>query len=154
MRLTHRDNYGRWFSDGSKASLQLGYEDYPSILRGDAVDKLAEYEDTGLSPEEFKEKSESVLELYGKLKPYADAEEQGRLVMLPCKVGDTVFVITERGFIAKGEVRNFRFFDKLIVDVEYHHFGTCATSRYWGETVFLAREEAEATLKGGQNDGT
>lgn len=152
MRLTHRDKYGRWCSDGSKASLQLGYEDYPSILRGDVVDKLAEYEDTGLSPEEFKEKSESVLELYGKLKPYADAEEQGRLVVLPCKVGDTVFVITERGFIAKGEVRNFRFFDKLIVDVEYHHFGTCATSRYWGETVFLTREEAEAALKRIQDD--
>lgn len=154
MRLTHRDKYGRWCSDGSKASLQLGYEDYPSILRGDAVDKLAAYEDTGFSPEEFRERTESVLELYGKLKPYADAEEQGRLVILPCRVGDTVFVITERGFIAKGEVRNFRFFDKLIVDVEYHHFGTCATSRYWGETVFLTREEAEAALKGGQDDGT
>lgn len=81
------------------------------------------------------------------IRKYEDAEEQGRLVILPCKVGDTVFVITERGFIAKGEVRNFRFFDKLIVDVEYHHFGTCATSRYWGETVFLTREEAEAALK-------
>lgn len=154
MRLTHRDNYGRWFSDGSTASLRLGNpsENYPAILWGDAVNKLAEYEDTGLSPEEFKEKSESVLELYGKLKPYADAEEQGRLVILPCKVGDTVFVITERGFIAKGKVCNFRFFDKLIVDVEYHHFGTCATSRYWGETVFLTREEAEATLKGNQDE--
>lgn len=129
MRLTHRDVYGRWFSDGSKASLRLGNpsENYPAILWGDAVNKLAAYE---------------------------EAEEQGRLVMLPCKVGDTVFVITERGFIAKGEVRNFRFFDKLIVDVEYHHFGTCATSRYWGETVFLTREEAEAALKGGQDDGT
>lgn len=129
MRLTHRDEYGRWCSDGSKASLRLGNpsENYPAILWGDAVNKLAAYE---------------------------DAEEQGRLVMLPCKVGDTVFVITERGFIAKGEVRNFRFFDKLIVDVEYHHFGTCATSRYWGETVFLTREEAEAALKGGKDDGT
>ena len=54
------------------------------------LDKLAAYEDTGLSPEEFRERSESVLELYGKLKPYADAEEQGRLVILPCKVGDKV----------------------------------------------------------------
>lgn len=90
--------------------------------------------------------------VYDKLCAYEDAEEQGLLVRLPCKVGDTVFVITERGFIAKGEVRNFRFFDKLIVDVEYHHFGTLATSRYWGETVFLTREEAEAALKGEQND--
>lgn len=120
----------------------------------EVLEKLATYEDTELSPEEFNEKSERVLELYEKLKPYADAEEQGRLVILPCKVGDAVFVITERGFIAKGEVRNFRFFDKLIVDVEYHHFGTCATSRYWGETVFLTREEAKAALEGGRDDGT
>lgn len=111
MRLTHRDEYGRWCSDGSKASLQLGYEDYPSILRGDAVDKLAAYEDTGLSPEEFKEKSESVLELYGKLKPYADAEEQGRLLILPrFEIGERIEILT--------------------------------------------REEAEAALKGGQDDGT
>lgn len=53
MRLTYKDQYGRWYSDGSKASLRLGYEDWPSILWGDAVDKLAAYE---------------------------DAEEQGRLV--------------------------------------------------------------------------
>lgn len=96
----------------------------------------------------------STFEMVDKLAAYEDAEEQGRLVILPCKVGDTVFVITERGFIAKGEARNFRFFDKLIVDVEYHHFGTCATSRYWGETVFLTREEAESALKGGRDDGT
>lgn len=55
------------------------------------ADKLAAYEDTELSPEEFRERTESVLELYGKLKPYADAEKQGRLVILPCKVGDKVW---------------------------------------------------------------
>lgn len=165
MRLTHRDKYGRWCSDGSKASLQLGYEDYPSILRGDAVDKLAAYEDTGLEPEAIDGLKQAIFGMVAaeigenqgfvevsRAKEIAYAEEEGRLVILPCKVGDTVFVITERGFIAKDEVRNFRFFDKLIVDVEYHHFGTCATSRYWGETVFLTREEAEAALKRGQDD--
>ena len=62
MRLTHRDKYGRWCADGSKASLRLGNpsENYPSILWGDAVNKLAAYE---------------------------DAEEQGRLVMLEELIG-------------------------------------------------------------------
>ena len=107
-------------------------------------------ENAGYRPDDVCFKSE--VERLDKLAAYEDAEEQGRLVILPCKVGDKVFIITERGFIAKGEVRNFRFFDKLIVDVEYQHFGTCATSRYWGEDVFLTREEAEAALKRVQDE--
>lgn len=164
MRLTHRDEYCRWCSDGSKASLQLGYEDYPSILRGDAVDKLAAYEDTGLSPEEFKEKSESVLELYGKLKPYADAEEQGRLVILPCKVGDTVFYYSRKdrmvlalkceGYLHTGVAWKVRCTDVIPswIGNQKRHFYLMANS--FGKTVFLTREEAEAALKGGQDDGT
>lgn len=33
------------------------------------------------------------LQVYFKLKDYEDLEEQGRLVELPCKVGDTVYMI-------------------------------------------------------------
>ena len=129
MRLTHRDEYGRWCSDGSKASLQLGYEDYPSILRGDAVDKLAAYE---------------------------DAEEHGRLVILPCKVGDNV----------RDKIADHIF---TIQTVELGHkagtlfrCGNPGTYDYMafydfeiGEMIeILTREEAKAAMKGGQNDGT
>lgn len=55
-----------------------------SFLSGDAADKLAAYEDMGLSPEEIK------LNMDG-LDEYHKAEAEGRLVILPCKVGDTVF---------------------------------------------------------------
>ena len=101
------------------------------------ADKLAAYEDTELSPEEFKKKSESVLELYGKLKPYADAEEQGRLVILPCKVGETVWRVN---------------FDKRRKSIEEIRFDVNVYTAF-GKTVFLTREEAEAALNGGQNDG-
>ena len=101
------------------------------------ADKLAAYEDTELSPEEFKKKSESVLELYGKLKPYADAEEQGRLVILPCKVGETVWRVN---------------FDKRRKRIEEIRFDVNVYTAF-GKTVFLTREEAEAALNGGQNDG-
>ena len=37
---------------------------------------------------------ETIDEVYMKLKEYEDAEEQGLLVKLPCKVGSTVYVIT------------------------------------------------------------
>lgn len=120
----------------------------------DLVDKLADYEDTGLSPEEFKEKSESVLELYGKLKPYADAEEQGRLVILPCKVGDKV----------RDKIADHIF---TIERVELGHkagtlfrCGNPGTDDYAafydfeiGKNIeILTREEAETSLKGGQDE--
>lgn len=57
------------------------------------ADKLAAYEDTGLTPEEFKESVDFVLELNKKLKPYMDAEKEERLVILPCKVGDAVYAL-------------------------------------------------------------
>ena len=63
-------------------------------------------------------------ERFLKLAAYEDAEEQGRLVVLPCKVGDTVYIpyVEERGF----SIRDY-------LDI--------------GKTVFLTREEAEAKWK-------
>lgn len=152
------------------------------LCRNALINKLAAYEDTGLEPEEIKENIgllspicigcdgktadgkrtekctyvdddfRKCLERSVHLSELAHAEEQGLLIRLPCKVGDTVYVLTGRGFIAKGELRSFRLFDKLVADVEYHHFGTYATSRYWGESVFLTRAEAEAALKDGDGE--
>ncbi|MBQ7491213.1 MAG: hypothetical protein IJT76_01235 [Clostridia bacterium] len=63
-------------------------------------------------------------EAINRLAAYEDAEEQGRLVVLPCKVGDTVYIpyVEERGF----SIRDY-------LDI--------------GKTVFLTREEAEAKWK-------
>lgn len=38
---------------------------------------------------------EEIDAVYRKLKAYEDAEEQGLLLRLPCKVGDTVYQISE-----------------------------------------------------------
>lgn len=56
-------------------------------------DRLMEYEDTDLSPQEFAESAGWVLEMNKKLKPFIDAEANGRLLMLPCAVGDTVYKV-------------------------------------------------------------
>lgn len=48
-----------------------------------------------------------LLEALGK---YEDLEEQGLLMKLPCKVGDTVYVKMQFGGYAKGEVRDFTYF--------------------------------------------
>lgn len=50
------------------------------------------------------------LEVYFKLKDIEDAEEQGLLLRLPCKVGDTVYVITSP----------FNVFDDIERDCEHY----------------------------------
>lgn len=96
----------------------------------------------------------SVCEKLGK---YEDLEEQGLLLRLPCKVGDTVYSIANDGKIypvkATREVR--------IVNGVLHII--CESCRYSdlvsyddiGKTVFLTKSEAEAKLKelrGGVDD--
>lgn len=50
-----------------------------------------------------------VPKLYAKLAAYEDLEEQGRLVVLPCKVGDKVYIV-DRGKILEEEVIAFNTF--------------------------------------------
>lgn len=145
MRLTKRN------ADGIACSAKP-FE----ISTFDMVDKLADYEDIELSPEEFKEKSERVLELYEKLKPYADAEEQGRLVILPCKVGDKVFRVVPKcsasyvqcPFNGGYGIDRCNNCDAFIQEESFYLF----MFEDIGETVFLTREEAKAALKGEAED--
>ena len=94
------------------------------------------------------------LQAYFKLKDYEDLEEQGLLLKLPCKVGDTVYVKMASYCdiqYAEAEVRDFTHFTSC---------GFCAvvTSKHFdkqnipfadfGKTVFLTQDEAEEKLKG------
>ncbi len=98
---------------------------------------------------------EEIDAVYRKLKDYEDAEEQGLLLRLPCKVGDVLYfahhdrVISSEVLSAKYhvEVENYGVFirERLTIDVE----GVSAEIDFCdiGKTVFLTREEAEAKLK-------
>lgn len=66
-----------------------------------------------------------------KLATYEDADEQGLLLRLPCKVGDTVYLIKNDGTIAE------RVADMMFIGILWGEFG---------KTVFLTRAEAEAKL--------
>ena len=93
-------------------------------------------------------------DLREKLKEYEDLDEQGLLLRLPCKVGDTVYSIANDGKIypvkATREVR--------IVNGVLHII--CESCRYSdlvsyddvGKTVFLTQEEAEQKLKEKESD--
>ena len=95
-----------------------------------------------------------------KLADYEDLEEQGRLVKLPCKVGDTVYVPT-RNFISELRIfqisisKNNTFFHWMLNAGIYPNLDGFSVDKI-GKTVFLTKAEAEAKLKelrGGENDG-
>lgn len=83
---------------------------------------------------------EDIAELCGgldRLRELAEADKDGRVVVLPCKVGDTVYILR-------------RAFDGADVVGE--------TELWWddipklGKTVFLTREEAEKALQGMESE--
>ena len=109
-------------------------DDLHGYMSGDAADKLAAYE---------------------------DAEEQGLLVRLPCKVGDTIYAPT-RNIISEFRVEVFEYggYNERFLRVGWHLTkGITGNFRLdgiraseIGKTVFLSREEAEAALKGERED--
>lgn len=91
-----------------------------------------------------------------KLADYEDAEEQGLLLRLPCKVGDKIF-LDFAGFgkdIDKFTVKDFHldcFEDgETILYCDYESNDKTLSGQIdvmeFGKTVFLTREEAEAKL--------
>ena len=126
---------------------------------GEAAIRLAAYEDA-LPLERAQE--------------LAQAEKDGRLVVLPCKVGDTVYVLGERRvvecFISEiylGDQRGIELLVSFTCDSDCNgcpfsdwsqdysgeyscggEYGEASiTEMDFGKTVFLTREEADAALK-------
>ena len=136
--------------------------------QADFVDRLAAYEDTGLYPESVEELKLSMMgkaiseitEFDGlpidRLRELAEADKDGRVVVLPCKVGDTVWRIVRDGepHITRDEVRDMYFADDMTLCVELVGGRVTFTEKF-GKTVFLSREEAEKALREmeGKKDG-
>ena len=126
-----------------------------------AAHPLREYLDTELTPEEIDMDHEAAEQLrhlcrnydLDRLEKLAEADRDGRLVVLPCKAGDTVYEVTSRKTISEYRVKAIRvelfctiiewdigagFVDKSISGVPVDEIG---------KTVFLTREEAEKALE-------
>ena len=82
---------------------------------------------------------EEIDAVYRKLKEYEDLEEQGRLISLPCKVGDTVYHVVQGRIV---EVSNVDLFFLLL---------SVAENRF-NNSVFLTQAEAEQKLKEMESD--
>ena len=143
------------------------YSNCPSL---DRYNRLAAYEDTGLEPEDIKELcTPDICELATLLRrmilngwaerlvELVKADEEGRLVELPCKVGDTVWVINSL-WVSEYTVKSV-FWDDVFFQFKAENENYAEDCRYFsffderiGKTVFLTREEAEKALEGGQDD--
>ena len=86
----------------------------------------------------------SVCEKLGK---YEDLEEQGRLVILPCKVGDTLYRLVPNLYREYVEIKIAQF----VINKNGIYFitnkGVSWSVDKIGKTVFLTQDEAEQKLK-------
>lgn len=104
------------------------------------TDKIRNFDGTASSPkslviEEGMQKgmpSAYCSSIVTKLADYEDAEEQGLLLRLPCKVGDTVYLVVKDGL--------------QIIELEFSLDFYARRKSDFGKTVFLTYQEAELEL--------
>src|SRR5690606_1961761 len=107
-------------------------------------DRLAAYEDSGLSPEEAQE--------------LAKAKADGRLVVLPCKVGDNVYFLLQEldgeWYVSSPhrttEIGTRGFWTSAFPLEKPNAMDDFTSWSEFGKTVFLSREEAEKALEVGE----
>ena len=142
-----------------------------------AAHRLADYEDTGREPEEVAalgrlfnyalEESKTLreqLELLKRLRELAEADRDGRLVVLPCKVGEKLWVIG-RDNVPREMALEAPDIRTVCTDEDNLCMSTCNRKpdgfcayrlrndgASIGKTVFLTREDAEKALEAMKDD--
>ena len=165
-RLTKRDTDGQAMMDCEKCKADwTGKHGKPMAdctalyCRNRLKNRLAAYEDTGLTPEDCARATEIddiLLDEYypsGRMRELIKADKDGRVVVLPCKVGDRLYEVTGRKTISVYKVRAIRvelfslFIEWDIVEGFVWQSLAGINAGEIGKTVFLTREEAEKALK-------
>lgn len=129
-------------------------------------ERLKAYEDRGLTPEEVlpKDKADEIaLKLmrladlesfcnYTRLRELAEANKDGRVVVLPCKVGQRVFALLDTDkHLSECEVKQIGLGNEIgfagiePIGARGREYGVSING--FGKTVFLTREEAEKALE-------
>lgn len=95
---------------------------------------------------------EYVSEMIKKLAEYETAEEEGRLLVLPCNVGDTVYIIRDDCDFPydcyQSRTCNRCAYRNLYVDEEVFSLVDIVTNlEVFGITIFLTHEKAEKALE-------
>lgn len=126
--------------------------------------RLKAYEDTGLTPEEVERSKleieagcvKAIARMYGidinRLRKVAEADRDGRVVVLPCKVGQRVFALMDMDkHISECEVKQIGLGNKIgfiglePIGARGREYGVALNG--FGKAVFLTREEAEKALQ-------
>lgn len=122
-------------------------------------ERLAAYEDTGLTPKEVTALGElfdyalkesktltEQLTLLKHIRELAEADKDGRCVVRPCKVGDKLYRVFA-GEIFEHRVGRMKYFAiQGRWDIETYPFCPCVESSI-GKTIFLSHKEAEKALQ-------
>lgn len=137
-RITYRPS--KSYVSKTTGDYVTAYSDYDTRT---IINRLADYEDTGLTPAEVLSMSGewcammSVLNSigsYDRLMELAKADKEGRVAVLPCRVGDTVYFVSKR----------YKCINELTINsVE----SIVLLGKKWGKCVFVSREEAEKALE-------
>ena len=81
-----------------------------------------------------------------KLAEYEDVEEQGRLIKLPCKVGDTIYGL-HKAMVCELDTETIGISKMPSGEILYLIDGWELDKGDFGKTVFLTKSEAEQKLK-------
>lgn len=165
-RLTKRGTDGQAMMDCEKCKADwTGKHGKPMVdctalyCRNRLKDCLAAYEDTGLTPEEVNDAvvgaklmaKAKVVSVFGvaaeRLLELAEADKDGRVVVLPCKVGDGLWTFCSHPV---EQVYSFTVTDISTLNGRTMlNTSRCGVidARDVGKTVFLTREEAGEALE-------
>ena len=162
-RLTRKNwrNLDPWEMCGQDNYCKRGCHDQGGCTKGCIVPRiyarLAAYEDTGLEPDvcsnyrKFEDEAISKGVTFKRIVELMNADHDGRLVVLPCKVGDSVYIPDlDKKIPVKVRVQGISI---SVSGRTILHFGGYPVECAWGDGCgkdwFLTRDEAEAALKGG-----
>ena len=127
------------------------------------ADRLAAYEDTGLTPEELNAALTKPLFLrvaaqalgvdIGRLRELAEADKEGRCIIPPCKVGETVYFVNAKQILefavvgyAVDETGISWVYSENVDKIGNTNERTFSPDRF-GKNTFFTREEAEKALR-------
>ena len=162
-RLTYQDKDGGICYPWERNSVNGSYDIWDEDGLIQQINRLAAYEDTGLTPEEI----ERVVDAYGRghtlrtesaeqleivreiktdrLRELAKAEKDGRLEVLPCKVGDHILADGREAIV----VWFFGYKTGRFLHVQFLDNAECADIPFYeiGKNRLPDREEADDAMK-------
>ena len=152
-----------YLGNSSEWDIISGRNNHEYKISGDAAERLAAYEDTGLEPEEI----ERIVDAYGRghtlrtesaerleivreiktdrLRELAKAEKNGRLEVLPCKVGDHILADGREAIV----VWFFGYKTGRYLHAQFLDNAECADIPFYeiGKNRLPDREEADDAMK-------